>query len=82
MMERMGFNEAFEHIATDRGVSADVLRVQVDASIHEAFFKDDPEVKKWFEVLSAPAYPCTHSLGRCQIRGERLVVWPRSVRGC
>ena len=54
MMERIGFNEVCEHIATDRGVSADVLRVQVDASIHEAFFKDDPEVKKWFEVLSAP----------------------------
>ena len=44
----MDFNEAFEHIAADRGVSADVLRAQVDAAIHEAFLRDDTEVKKWF----------------------------------
>ena len=46
--DRMDFNEAFEHIAADRGVSADVLRAQVDAAIHEEFLRDDTEVKKWF----------------------------------
>ena len=44
----MDFNVVFERIATDRGVSADVLRAQVDAAIHEAFLRDDTEVKKWF----------------------------------
>ena len=48
VMDRMDFNEAFENIAADRGVSADVLRAQVDAAIHEAFLRDDTEVKKWF----------------------------------
>ena len=47
MMDRMDFNEAFEHIAADRGVAPDVLRAQVDTAIHEAFLRDDPEVKKW-----------------------------------
>ena len=48
----MDFNVVFERIATDRGVSADVLRAQVDAAIHEAFLRDDPEVKKWLYIPS------------------------------
>jgi len=58
----MDFNVVFEHIAADRGVPADVLRVQMDAAIHEAFLRDDPEVKKWFHDRFSDREPTLEEL--------------------